>query len=404
MNGNSWIGIVVLVLGSFTGASAQPANDDCSSATPIFTMGNEPLLIGFDLTGALDDTNGLSCVLPQDVWFQFTAPLNGLVRIFELSSAHDLAVYRDMSLGMGGCPTDADLVECGGFVDIDIMGGESFYVRVGAAQAGGSPLGTLQLMFGPDDRFVFRAEDQTVGLGGAVEVGVHLDVQSGTFGPTVGVTGWSFGVCHDPAVVDVTEVELGSTTLTINGGAQPGFESRSLFSDGFAVGVVVSLLGVNILPPGSDYEIYRASYLEVGLSETTTSLEFCGSLGVPPVPLAVVPVGGASIPATYLDGQIQIVDEPAFERGDCNDDGMVNIADVVFLGNYLFPGSGGPSVVACFDACDGNDDGSLNIADAIRSLSSLFGTPAMPLPAPSGSCGADLTMDMLGCVGTANCP
>lgn len=92
-----------------------------------------------------------------------------------------------------------------------------------------------------------------------------------------------------------------------------------------------------------------------------------------------------------------------FVRGDCNDDGMQNIADAIFLLAVLFPT--GPSVApVCDDACDGNDDGGVNIADAISILASLFGAPTIPLPDPQ-VCGADPTPgDLLDCVDSVQCP
>ncbi|MFN0059317.1 MAG: carboxypeptidase-like regulatory domain-containing protein [Planctomycetota bacterium] len=82
------------------------------------------------------------------------------------------------------------------------------------------------------------------------------------------------------------------------------------------------------------------------------------------------------------------------KRGDCNTDGGFNIADAITILSVLFAGAPSPN---CIDACDTNDDGALNIADAITALSVLFGG-GMPLPAPSATCGLDVTADTLGCV------
>lgn len=102
-------------------------------------------------------------------------------------------------------------------------------------------------------------------------------------------------------------------------------------------------------------------------------------------------------------------------RGDCNVDGGMNIADVVFLLSVLFPPPGcipdtdgvpdGPPECAftfCNDACDSNDDGALNIGDAVSILSALFG-PSLPLPPPN-NCDVDTTEDSLGCARFAACP
>lgn len=91
-------------------------------------------------------------------------------------------------------------------------------------------------------------------------------------------------------------------------------------------------------------------------------------------------------------------------RGDCNADGLFNIADAVFVLGFLFPTGGAPTL-SCEDACDANDDGSLNIADAVAALGTLFPTgPPIALPAPFPGCGDDPTTDSLGCGGFPACP
>jgi hypothetical protein len=81
-----------------------------------------------------------------------------------------------------------------------------------------------------------------------------------------------------------------------------------------------------------------------------------------------------------------------FKRGDCNQDQSVNIADAVFMLNYLFSGGDQP---VCQDACDMNDDGGLNIADAVYLLTYLFsGGPPPPAPFPSNGLGSDPTPDV----------
>ncbi len=82
-----------------------------------------------------------------------------------------------------------------------------------------------------------------------------------------------------------------------------------------------------------------------------------------------------------------------FSRGDANADGDINIADAVFLLNYLFAGG---EIPPCLDAVDANDDGKLSIADAVKVLYSLFGGIG-PLPEPSSGCGIDPTLDELDC-------
>jgi hypothetical protein len=89
-----------------------------------------------------------------------------------------------------------------------------------------------------------------------------------------------------------------------------------------------------------------------------------------------------------------------FERGDCNEDGLCDIGDAIYLLGGLF---GGGATWTCEDACDSNDDDSLDIADAIWKLSFLFsGGP--PPENPFGLCGFDGSPGTLGCVSFPPCP
>ena len=57
----------------------------------------------------------------------------------------------------------------------------------------------------------------------------------------------------------------------------------------------------------------------------------------------------------------------------------------------------------CLDAVDANDDGTLNIADVLTVLMHLFLDP-VPLPPPFGAGGTDLTPDPLDCRSYKPCP
>ena len=90
-----------------------------------------------------------------------------------------------------------------------------------------------------------------------------------------------------------------------------------------------------------------------------------------------------------------------FVRGDCNDDGTVDISDAVFSPGSLFLGDGDPG---CDDACDSNDDGARDISDAIETLGVLFlGNGEIPLPGMT-ECGVDPTEDAVGCGEYNGCP
>lgn len=97
--------------------------------------------------------------------------------------------------------------------------------------------------------------------------------------------------------------------------------------------------------------------------------------------------------------------QPMFRRGDANQDGGVDISDVVFMLEALIPGTfEGPFVITCEDAADVNDDGQVNIADPINLLYVLGVPPTPPPPPPYLFCGEDPTDDALGCDAADACP
>jgi len=70
-----------------------------------------------------------------------------------------------------------------------------------------------------------------------------------------------------------------------------------------------------------------------------------------------------------------------FVRGDCNQSGVGDLSDAVFLLNYLFLGGDRPP---CLAACDVNSDARVvGVTDAVYLLGSLFlgeAPPASPFP------------------------
>lgn len=98
-----------------------------------------------------------------------------------------------------------------------------------------------------------------------------------------------------------------------------------------------------------------------------------------------------SVPQSF-PGLLKIVPDITIFRGDANDDGEVQMADAVYVLDYLFLGGRAP---VCPDAADANDDGILNIADPVTILLDLFvGSTSIAGPYPEY--GEDPTPDALG--------
>src|SRR5262249_2736595 len=88
-----------------------------------------------------------------------------------------------------------------------------------------------------------------------------------------------------------------------------------------------------------------------------------------------------------------------FRRGDANQDGHLDLSDVVKVVSVLFLGDPLPG---CETAMDLNADGQVDISDAIYGLSFLFaGGPAPPAPFPD--CGTGDAGGLLPCVSYSQC-
>jgi len=142
-----------------------------------------------------------------------------------------------------------------------------------------------------------------------------------------------------------------------------------------------------ILPPGSQQSIvvYRfATVANPALVGTTTTLQLTNGLGSPPL-FNVITVAGSSVLPTRVDGTIEFVNQPLFKRGDANGEGVVNIADAIFMIQYIF--NDGPSP-QCMEAANANGDSFTDISDAIFLIQFQFLDGNQP-PAPYPACGVD---------------
>jgi hypothetical protein len=101
-----------------------------------------------------------------------------------------------------------------------------------------------------------------------------------------------------------------------------------------------------------------------------------------------------------------VVKKDGFIRGDANNDGRVNIADVIWIVYHVVPGlgAGGAYELPCQDAGDVNDDESVNLADALSLINYQFkgqAAPATPFP----GCGTDTDSTEVSCPdASTNCP
>jgi streptogramin lyase len=132
------------------------------------------------------------------------------------------------------------------------------------------------------------------------------------------------------------------------------------------------------------------------LSPATLTSFGMGSSGVFPLSLTVEDSLGATASSFSV---VRVVDalSPQFRRGNSNQDGTIDLSDVIFTINWLFLGGTTPK---CLEAANSNSDSRLDIADAIYGINYLFlgGPPPGP---PFPACGPGV--QVFGCV-LSNCP
>ncbi|MEM7165617.1 MAG: hypothetical protein AAF581_09135 [Planctomycetota bacterium] len=231
--------------------------------------------------------------------------------------------------------------------------------------------------------------------GGAGDTGDSV-VVTAMLDSNVNLGGWAWGVCSDSTLVQVQSSVDGSALLAF----PPNFNVQELLPDGVAIAAVYFGAGLTFLPTSIDQEMYRVTYQIVGTGlSVPASLSFCGTLGTPPVSIeCIVHQGGSFLPTT-TDAVITINPAPTFRRGDVNSDGAFNLVDPIWLLTYLFVFGPLPH---CADAADADDNGILQLTDVVFLLSALF-TPSAPQPTGSMQCASDPTADSLDCL-VSPCP
>ena len=79
---------------------------------------------------------------------------------------------------------------------------------------------------------------------------------------------------------------------------------------------------------------------------------------------------GSSVPINWLpEEEVGSFNVMAFQPGDANNDGKINITDVIYLVNYLFKGGYAPYPSIRGDA---NCDGYVTVADVVYLINYLF--------------------------------
>jgi len=91
-----------------------------------------------------------------------------------------------------------------------------------------------------------------------------------------------------------------------------------------------------------------------------------------------------------------------YRRGDCNDDGGLDLSDAVSAFNFLFSGGAQPF---CENACDLNNDDAVDISDPVFVLNYLFRGGEQPVdPGRDGTCARSVGFSEPSCNAFVSCP
>ncbi|HAK94028.1 MAG TPA: hypothetical protein DCM87_03210 [Planctomycetes bacterium] len=250
--------------------------------------------------------------------------------------------------------------------------------------------------------FYPRVASVTGAHGTQQTVGVYLDFNR-TGNAAFDVQGWSFGIRHDPHVLDLLDATAdGTDTMHVRNGAEPDFNQFRFVpadppgaTEGFTHGVVIDFqTGITLAPRNNFLDCaarYRLAAEPPCPEPIVTHLTPTGALGVPAVRMIMVVDGESLVPCASGAGEVRIACSAPFVRGNSNGDGRVDIADGVFIFYYLFRGGRAPVPL---DAADVNDDGAVDSSDGVYIVYHQF-LNGPPPPPPFPLAGLDPTSDNL---------
>jgi hypothetical protein len=221
----------------------------------------------------------------------------------------------------------------------------------------------------------------TGGTNATVPSTVYLNFDGDGTNTAAEIQGWSYGICIDEYIAIVDATTDGTDTATVKNGAPPDFNTVTVYpGEGITHGVVIDFMAQVTLTSTNEWSDLNVNYelLVDGLNPVANVTPCSATLGSPATANVMV-IGGASIPMSNFEGPL--ADRANTETGCCEDaqgETECNVpGEFLFLAGYEFiPG-------------DANCDGRLDIADGIWVLNYLFRQG----PPPCCECAADANND-----------
>jgi hypothetical protein len=232
------------------------------------------------------------------------------------------------------------------------------------------------------------------------------------------VTAFSFGVKHDATKLTLESVEIAADLQAILGaGVVPDARFYNLNTapaggTGFTVGMILGTdTSDKSIAVGPDHALFVAKYRVAAGVTGTTKIDVTGDLGAPKVPVILDLKGVSQAPAGIAGTTsvtVTVREGPAaFIRGNVDQARGVNVTDAVIILNYLFGGANMEAGRATRENCliafnvdgstssgvaDTEDASDNDLADPVYLLNFLFRGVSAPAPlAPFPACGQPAT-------------
>jgi hypothetical protein len=370
-----WVALMVLV--AALRVSAAPPNDLFVSAIPL--EGASGMTIGTNMEATreageprIDDYDG-----GRSVWWRWTAPAAGVMTLSTFWSGFDtiLGVYTGAAVSSLELVAENDDPDEGdglhSVLAFRAVAGTAYHIVVDGVDEFGAENPSIVLSWfvssgdlSVNDDFANRIRlDGSEGKAHASSVGATREAGEPNHGDGDGTRSlwWSW-------------VAPGNGTGVLN-------TSRSTFDTLLAVYTGASLASLALVAENDDYDA----------TAITSALRF-RAVGGTEYQIAVdgfEDESGIVVLAWSFRGDDE---NPRFVRGDCNNDGAVNITDAVCTLEWLFQGGAEPE---CAVTTNADGLGAVDLTDPVYLLTYLFrGGPAPAAPFPE--CGL-ASAEEIGC-------
>ena len=237
------------------------------------------------------------------------------------------------------------------------------------------------------------------------------------------ITGFSLGVRHDAAALDIVEVALGEAATAANDAPDARFfeiNTDPSGGPGFTAALVLSVddPGVSI-PVGEGQELLKVRYRVMASEAGMTTVSLAQDLGAPQVRVVLDTMNGDAQRIVDLSGDGQatvsftVSTEGAFLRGDVSQSGRLDILDATVILRYAFFEEVSPISENCLVAfnADGStrsdvvgqeDPRDIGLLDGLLVLNTLFAGDSPPAPFPSCGPSPNPLAERMAC-GEFNC-